>query len=128
MRVLVCGGRDYTDQRAVWDALDALHAKNPITLMIEGGATGADTLGYEWAVARGVLGVTFQADWKKYGRAAGPIRNTLMLTEGKPDLVIAFPGGRGTANMIEQAKQAGVVVLTPTPPAPGGGSEEGGNE
>ena len=54
--------------------------------------------------ANGVVVEEFKADWDKFGRAAGPIRNAQMLREGKPDLVVAFPGGRGTANMVAQAK------------------------
>jgi hypothetical protein len=53
----------------------------------------------------------FPADWEKYGKAAGPIRNQQILVEGKPDLVVAFQGGRGTANMVSRAQQAGVPVV-----------------
>jgi hypothetical protein len=52
----------------------------------------------------------YVAQWKKHGRAAGPIRNQRMLDKGKPDLVVAFPGGRGTADMIRRAERAGVPV------------------
>ena len=84
-------------------------------MIIEGGAKGADTLAWKWA--RHFLGkgseysVQFRARWDMHGKAAGPIRNKQMLDEGKPDLVISFPGGRGTANMIKQAKAAGVEVM-----------------
>ncbi len=64
----------------------------------------------EWAEARRVPVQTFRPDWKRFRRAAGPIRNKQMITEGKPDLVVAFPGGRGTANMVELARAAGVPV------------------
>jgi acyl-CoA synthetase (NDP forming) len=53
---------------------------------------------------------SFPANWKKHGKSAGPIRNQLMLDVGKPDLVIAFPGGSGTADMIRRARKAGVPV------------------
>ena len=79
MRVLVCGGRDYTDRGAVFAALDELHAREPIALLIHGAARGADSLGGEWAAARGVPVQAFPADWKKHGRAAGPKRNQQML-------------------------------------------------
>lgn len=110
MRVLVCGGRDYADQPKVFDELARLHADKPITLLIEGGARGADFLAAQWAHLNGVPRESYPADWSK-GRAAGPIRNKRMLDEGKPDLVVAFPGGRGTANMIEQARRANVRIL-----------------
>ena len=110
MRVLVCGGRDYTDAKRVREELDALDAEERIRYVIEGEATGADTLAREWADLRWVPVLKFPADWNKHGKAAGPIRNKQMLDEGRPDLVVAFPGGRGTANMIEQAERAGVPV------------------
>src|SRR5262249_11454324 len=52
----------------------------------------------------------FHADWGQFGSGAGPIRNSKMLAEGKPEMVLAFPGGRGTANIVEQARSAGVSV------------------
>ena len=110
-RVLVCGGRDYADRERVFSVLDRLHADRPLSALIEGGARGADALGREWAKARSVPVQTYAADWSK-GRSAGPIRNRQMLDEGRPDLVVAFAGGAGTANMIAQAERAGVEVLS----------------
>lgn len=111
MKVLVCGGRDYADVDRVKQALDETHAKRPITWLVHGGARGADTIAGKWALLRGIPTSEHFADWAKHGRAAGPIRNQQMLDAEKPDLVIAFPGGRGTANMVRLAKQAGVEVL-----------------
>ena len=108
--VLVCGGRDYDDRDNVFDALDALHAEYTFDRVIHGGAMGADYLAHEWATSRRVVVRTFMADWNRYGRSAGPIRNRQMLEEGQPDLVVAFPGGSGTANMIKQALSARVAV------------------
>lgn len=110
MRVLVCGGRDYADRAKVAEVLSAI---NP-DVLIHGGATGADALAKEWMAARiqqdrSLWMVGVLPDWKAYGNAAGPIRNKEMLT-WKPDLVVAFPGGRGTADMVRQAKKAGVRV------------------
>lgn len=113
MRVLVCGGRDYTDRRRVFEVLDGKHAETPIATIIEGGALGADRSGYAWACARNIEVETYPADWEKHGKRAGPIRNAMMLTEGKPDLVIAFPGGRGTADMVRRAQSAGIPVIFP---------------
>ena len=109
MRVLVCGGRDYHDRQQVFDVLDDL--REPATHIIHGGARGADTFGRDWAKERKVPYTTFRADWGKLGRAAGPIRNQKMLSEGKPDLVVAFPGGKGTADMVSRAKKAGIPVI-----------------
>lgn len=111
MRVLVCGGRDYDDRDHIWNTLTAINSERRINLIIHGAATGADSEGMLWA--QSMLGrkhAPFVADWKKHGRAAGPIRNQRMLDEGKPDLVVAFPGGRGTADMVRRARAAGVEV------------------
>lgn len=110
MRVLVCGGRDFSDHVSVSKTLGALAAEFGALTVIEGGARGADMLARRWADYHGHAIQTFQADWSKHGRAAGPIRNQQMLDEGRPDLVLAFPGGRGTADMMNRAKAAGVCV------------------
>jgi len=68
-------------------------------------------LAQEWAEARGVPCEVYLANWAELGRKAGPIRNQQMLDEGRPTLVVAFPGGRGTADMIRRARSAGVEVI-----------------
>jgi hypothetical protein len=67
-----------------------------------------------WAKGIGVPCDVYEADWISLGRKAGPIRNQRMLEEGKPDLVMAFPGGRGTADMVRRGKEAGVEVIEVT--------------
>jgi UDP-N-acetylmuramoylalanine-D-glutamate ligase len=114
-RVLVCGGRDYSDREAVARALLPYRPRKPATevsdtILILGGATGADAIAEEWADVWGVRKRVFPANWQKHGRAAGPLRNQQMLDEGRPDIVIAFPGGRGTADMVRRARAAGVPV------------------
>lgn len=116
MRVLVCGGREFTDADFLGHILTAVGDYNAITEIIHGAARGADTLAAEWAKANGVPARAFPADWHAHGKAAGPIRNRQMLVEGTPDLVVAMPGGRGTANMIEQARAAGVDTWAPVYP------------
>jgi hypothetical protein len=111
MRVLVCGGRDYDDRDALFAALDRLHAEHHFSAVIAGGARGADTLAAQWAEHRGIAAEIYMAEWERLGRKAGPIRNQRMLTEGRPDLVVAFPGGTGTAGMMGIARQAGVEVI-----------------
>lgn len=106
MRVLVCGGRDFTDYALLERMLDEL----TITTVIEGEARGADKLSAVYAGYRGIPVERYPADWNKFGTRAGPIRNSAMLAKGKPDCVVAFPGGKGTANMIDQATKAGVEV------------------
>jgi hypothetical protein len=111
MRVLVCGGRDFGHAPTVWDALYKIDKETKIVLIIEGCATGADRIARSWAKTNVVDYISIEAEWDKYGRAAGPIRNKKMLDKGKPDLVVAFPGGKGTANMCKQARSAGVKVI-----------------
>ncbi len=111
MRVIVCGGRDFNNVAYVYSRLDKLHAETPITALMQGGAKGVDAIAREWAMTKaGIQRYVCHADWKAHGRAAGPLRNAKMLT-WKPDLVVAFPGGRGTADMVERAKGAGIPVL-----------------
>lgn len=81
------------------------------SLVIHGGAQGADRIAREWCICRKVECRGYAADWKRHGRAAGPIRNQRMLDDGKPDLVIAFPGGRGTADMVRRAIATGIRAI-----------------
>lgn len=108
-RVLVCGGRDFNDADTVFAALDG-HVRHGDTI-IQGGAPGADRFAREWSHQRKCRYENFPADWKAHGRAAGPIRNQQMIDEGKPTKVIAFPGGRGTADMVRRARAAGIPVF-----------------
>lgn len=110
MRVLVCGGRDFNDADLLMSTLDDLDDVKTISVIIHGGARGADQLADRWAHSKYVEVEEYAADWDAHKKAAGPIRNRQMLVEGKPDLVVAFPGGSGTANMISQAQKAGVKV------------------
>jgi hypothetical protein len=110
MRIVVCGGRDFTDSRRVFKFLDWMHERKAIAELVEGGAKGADALAGRWAECRGIKRTTVPADWITYGKAAGPIRNEGMLELG-PDAVVAFPGGRGTADMVARARRAGIAVI-----------------
>lgn len=115
MKVLVCGGRDYSDWEKFCDVMDNLASRNRIERLIQGGASGADELARKWCVKWQYPYDHFPADWKANGKAAGPIRNQRMIDVGQPDLVVAFPGGRGTADMVKRAKAAGVSVLEVRP-------------
>lgn len=116
MRVLVCGGRTYSDDTRLFSVLDKLNdAASGVDVLVEGGANGADHMAWAWSVLRGVPSERFEADWENQGTFAGPMRNARMLAEGKPDLVVAFPGGRGTADMVKKARRAGVEVIEIAP-------------
>ena len=124
MRILVCGGRRFAyvevtgrgnrkwvrDIEATNKAIDVVKSYNP-TALIQGGATGADEIAEFVSHMMSLPMEVYRADWGNMGRAAGPIRNQKMLDEGKPDLVIAFPGGDGTADMVKKAKKANVNVV-----------------
>ena len=116
LRVLVCGGRDYRNRERVYRVLDTVQP----AVVIHGDARGADTLASDWAKSRGVQCETYPAQWNRFGRRAGYLRNQQMLDEGKPDLVIAFPGGSGTAMMAKIAQDAGVwtILMNPEPLEP----------
>lgn len=108
MRIIVCGGRDYDDAETVTAVIMALHPD--VVTIVHGDAPGADSLARMVGTGLGFEVEHHPADWKRHGKAAGPIRNQQMLDAGA-DLVIAFPGGRGTADMVKRAKGAGVPVL-----------------
>jgi len=125
-RVLICGGRDYADRDKLYREMDRICQERgfyhggdssgepnwlPNVTVISGMARGADSLGCGWAETNWCPVLEFPADWRRDGRAAGPIRNQKMLDEGKPDVVVAFPGGRGTADMVQRSRRAGVEVL-----------------
>lgn len=112
MRILVCGGREYNDIPTLAKTLDALWGPDYLDAptIISGEAKGADSLAKQYAFDCGLDYEGYPADWKKHGKAAGPVRNQQMLDEGKPDLVVAFRGGVGTADMVRRAKKAGVEV------------------
>lgn len=120
MRILVCGGRDFGIKHKEYEFIHRkLHQivedygrnKPIIPIIIVGGARGADTAAEDWAVMNWCAYEKYPADWVRHGKAAGVIRNRKMLMEGKPVLVVAFPGGKGTANMAGQARVAGIPVM-----------------
>ena len=110
MKVLVCGGRDYDDDVTAFEVLDKIHAETPITAIIHGCAQGADYIAGWWARKNNIPEIRYPAKWGEHGRAAGPIRNQEMLDKEHPDLVVAFPGGRGTDDMKKRALAAKVKL------------------
>lgn len=141
MRILVCGGRDFGDLRSLesdrlhplWEKrekeyrfiFECIYALMPKAIeddmntwfppgdivIISGAARGADDVAIQWAVLHDLTPLEYPADWKKYGKAAGVIRNQFMLDDSKPDIVLAFPGGEGTAHMVSIAKKANIKVI-----------------
>lgn len=123
--ILVCGGRKYGVLPAHWEDdtqavkeqilltkyLDAIAAKCNIIRLVHGAAKGADSLAGAWSRDKGIDTKAYPAEWRKYDKAAGSIRNQQMLDEEEITLVIAFPGTSGTADMKRRARAAGIPVL-----------------
>ena len=105
--VIVTGGRDYDDWAMLQEVLNIIRP----TLIIQGGARGADQMAKEYAEANNIAVRTIDADWTKHGRAAGPIRNKEMLQTYPLAVIVAFPGGDGTANCVKQAVAMNRIVL-----------------
>jgi len=120
-RYLICGRREDADEALVQTALSAIILHPQDAVVIHGNARARkghgesyDRLAGKWAQAHGAQVITETADWDLHGRAAGPIRNATMLKKHDPDVVVAFPGGRGTRDMIARARRAKVVVIEVT--------------
>jgi hypothetical protein len=114
MKVLVTGGREYKGRKFLSDELWKIHEATPITTLIHGGARGADRLAGDWGRNRKTIEViSVPADWNRYGKKAGALRNQLMLDEHQPELVLAFPGGTGTADMVRRARAHNIPVIQP---------------
>lgn len=109
MKVIIAGGRDYIFSIEDINLLDDLHKEHDFSEVVSGGAWGADFEGEQWAARNGIFVKKFPADWNKHGRAAGPIRNKQMAQYA--DALITFKGGRGTANMKNQAREYGLNIL-----------------
>lgn len=113
MRLIVAGGRDYRLTAEDESRLDALAEElvgygDPIKLVITGGAPGADWLAHRWALSRRIQTAVFEANWAGHGKSAGPIRNRAMAENA--NAVVLFTGGKGTENMAEEARKAGLTI------------------
>lgn len=110
--MLVCGSRDWQEADAIRTRLRGLVVEHGRFLVIHGDCkTGADAFADHAALMLGLDSDRYPADWKAYGRKAGPIRNLAMLDAG-PDLVVAFQrnGSRGTQHTIDEARKRGIPV------------------
>lgn len=123
MRLLVFGGRRFTDRKAIyngiaealeWVSTDVITTWMPPdgTVIIHGDCpTGVDSIVDDWAIVHWTRVERYPAEWEKYGKAAGPIRNQRMIDEGKPDKGLGFPGGAGTADMARRLRKAGIPLI-----------------
>jgi len=113
MKLIICGGRNYTDINKLNEVLNKLHEQNQINKIVTGDAKGADSMAVNWAKKHDIEYEIYKADWNLNGKAAGPIRNQKMISENSDaDYLIAFPGGNGTKNAISTAMRYNVKVIT----------------
>jgi len=114
--LLACGGRNFTDIDYINRTLDTLYKMYKFKCLRHGAASGADTLSGVWARDHKIEVQEFPANWAYFGRSAGYNRNLqMMCSKPIPDLVIAFPGGKGTKNMVDIAinHKCPVIVCYP---------------
>jgi len=112
MRVIVCGGCAVGDKDSTFSALDKLHAEKPIAVIVHGGTHGADALAGQWAEARAIAVEVFAPNWKRFGRSGAVHKRNQQMVDAGADLCVAFPGGRGTADVIKRAQAAAIKVVT----------------
>lgn len=115
MRLIICGGRNFSDHELFHTAITRwIELHGWPREIVAGGATGADAMARDWARENGVLYTEYAADWGSYGKRAGPLRNAAMaahVVRGGDGGCLALPGGKGTADMVLQAKTNGLPVM-----------------
>jgi hypothetical protein len=110
MRVIIAGSRTITDAIEVEKAIKLSGFQ--ITEVISGGAQGVDSLGASWANTNKIPCSFFMADWKQHGKAAGPIRNSLMASEAEALILVWDGQSRGSNDMLNKANAKGLKVFT----------------
>jgi len=109
-RVWVAGGRNYKDARRLCQVLDRYREKHDVGIIITGAQTGTDTLAEQYAREHEIAYIGVPAQWSKYGKRAGPLRNERIAAFFAPAVLIAFPGGPGTASAIKIAREYEIQV------------------
>lgn len=89
MKLAVVGSRYYKNFEFVEENINEFRKKNDVTELVSGGAEGVDTLAEEYSKKYDIPITVFEANWTKYGKSAGPIRNKLIVKEA--DVIMAFP-------------------------------------
>lgn len=115
-RVLICGSRRWNNQDLIFRCLRKANTTRPIDVVIQGEAIGADRMARECAERLGINVLSFPAEWERYGRSAGPVRNQQMLEQGEPTEVWCFSedlmNSKGTGDMFHRALKAGLLTFT----------------
>jgi len=111
MRLLICGDREWKDIEPIKKVILDMKAD----IVVEGEAKGADTLARVAAESMNIFVKKYPADWSSYALAAGPIRNSQMLIEGKPEVVVGFHNNikfsKGTKHMLGISSKAGIPTF-----------------
>lgn len=119
MKILLCGSRGWKNEDLIRKHLTDLARQDPFATVIEGGGKGADQTGRRIARSLGLNVITYWANWKAFGKGAGPARNQKMVDQ-KPDVVLAFWDGQspGTKDTLDRARKAGIkrIIVNPDDP------------
>jgi hypothetical protein len=111
VRIIVTGSRSHCDVQLVERELDKLHRRASINVIIHG-CCGAQAGAIEhWARLNGLSVVRYSPNWERFGHRGESLRNSFMLEDSRPDLVVAFPGGHGTADLVLRARTVGIAVI-----------------
>ena len=111
MRLLLAGGRHLDDVGMIRRALDRAHALGPAEVLIHGGAGVLGVAAEDWARERRLHVIRYPANWREFGKRAEGLRDAFMLTDSRPDLVLALPGGGDTRALVVRTRAAGLPVI-----------------
>jgi len=115
LTILVTGGRAFTNEDALYEMLDHIEAmcdsRRLGMVIVQGGAQGADKIARTWAWHNNKQLVTERANWQQHGKGAGHRRNQAMIEKYRPDICVAMPGGRGTADMVARCRTNNIPIL-----------------
>lgn len=111
MKLAVIGSRDFNDQKLLEKTLDKLNETWQISVVVSGGARGADSLAETWAKKNKIETLIFKPDWDTFGKSAGYRRNLDIITNSDKVLAFQVNKSRGTQHSIDIAKKQGKEVF-----------------
>lgn len=111
MRLIICGGRHFRDMALVERELTRIHAANPIDVLVHGGSAGIGMPAEAWGNEHDVHIVRYPP-CRCSGRSSDARRDMFMLSDGRPDAILAFPGGRRTKALVQMAEAQGIPVIS----------------
>lgn len=112
MKVIIAGSRNCTNFELLREKCDKILSKTDMNTVefISGGCRGVDKLGEQYAKSKGKTPIIYPANWKKYGKAAGPLRNLKMAENATHLIAFLEPGSKGTASMIKEAEKLNLKI------------------